>query len=169
MLLACQHSNRSMVEQPITTVYLKENQSSHFNPLFDSMKIYFVLFRSVIVSLVTVTIDTAIFIPLYYASGHLFLSHSTSRFMGMIFQYSAAKNVVFYSDKKNSKAFPQFVLLVAGLGLISYALIKLLITKYAISVPQAKILAEMLIYLIGFTIQRDFIFSSRKIPGSDKA
>lgn len=162
MLLLCQHNDVPVVEQPIRTIYIEENRSSHFNPLFDSMKIYFVLFRAVIVSLMTVALDTAIFIPLYYVSQHLFVSHSIGRFVGMAFQYSAAKKFVFYSDKENAKAFPQFVLLVATLGAIAYWLMRLFIDRYGIAVPQAKIMAEALIYMIGFTVQRDFIFSDRK-------
>ena len=45
MLLACKYTGRQIIEESISTVYLEGNKSSHFNPLIDSMKIYFVLFR----------------------------------------------------------------------------------------------------------------------------
>ena len=34
-----------MVEEPIKTIYEPGNKSSHFNPIVDSMKVYFVLLR----------------------------------------------------------------------------------------------------------------------------
>jgi hypothetical protein len=34
-----------LVEVPVATVYLDANQSSHFDPICDSMRIYFALVR----------------------------------------------------------------------------------------------------------------------------
>ena len=45
MLLKCKNLNVDISEIPITTVYLENNKSSHFNPILDSFRIYFVLFR----------------------------------------------------------------------------------------------------------------------------
>ena len=45
MLVLGKHLSVPVKEVPISTVYLDGNASSHFNPVRDSMKIYFVLFR----------------------------------------------------------------------------------------------------------------------------
>ena len=45
MLLSCRQSGRALREVPIETVYIDNNRQSHFNPILDSMRIYFVLFR----------------------------------------------------------------------------------------------------------------------------
>ena len=39
------HSGRVPYEVPIATVYLESNRSSHFHPVWDSLRIYFVLAR----------------------------------------------------------------------------------------------------------------------------
>ena len=44
VLLLCR-PEISIVEVPIRAIYLHRNSSSHFNPLLDSMRISFVLFR----------------------------------------------------------------------------------------------------------------------------
>jgi glycosyltransferase involved in cell wall biosynthesis len=44
MLIACKYTGVVIVEQTINTVYIDGNRSSYFNPIIDSMKIYFVLF-----------------------------------------------------------------------------------------------------------------------------
>lgn len=51
MLLACKYGGRSIIEKEIRTVYIEGNISSHFNPVVDSMKICFVLFRFMLASL----------------------------------------------------------------------------------------------------------------------
>ena len=45
MLIACKHQGCPVVQQPIRTIYLGRNRSSHFHPILDSMRIYLVLFR----------------------------------------------------------------------------------------------------------------------------
>src|SRR6185369_8570471 len=45
MLIAARQAGVPVVEVPIRTIYEPGNKSSHFNPLTDSMKIYFVLLR----------------------------------------------------------------------------------------------------------------------------
>ena len=43
MLIAAKHLGLAVVEEPIETIYAPGNPTSHFDPLRDSMKIYFVL------------------------------------------------------------------------------------------------------------------------------
>jgi hypothetical protein len=50
MLLLAKHGSIAIVEQPIRTIYTEGNPTSHFNPLLDSLKIYFVLLRFSLVS-----------------------------------------------------------------------------------------------------------------------
>ena len=45
MLIAAKHLGVEVIEQPIQTIYGEGNPTSHFEPLRDSMRIYFVLLR----------------------------------------------------------------------------------------------------------------------------
>ena len=45
MLITCKHQAHPILEEPIRTIYLEENRGSHFRPVVDSMRIYFLLFR----------------------------------------------------------------------------------------------------------------------------
>ena len=62
MLVQCKYKNRHIREVPIATIYIDQNRSSHFNPLLDSMRIYFVFIRFAAVSLTTAGIDNLAFI-----------------------------------------------------------------------------------------------------------
>jgi glycosyltransferase involved in cell wall biosynthesis len=52
MLLLAHGLSVPILEEPIRTIYEKGNQSSHFRPLVDSLKIYIVLLRFYTVSLI---------------------------------------------------------------------------------------------------------------------
>ena len=53
MLLICRQSTLSIQEVRIVTVYIDTNRASHFHPVLDSLRIYFVLFRFTLAALST--------------------------------------------------------------------------------------------------------------------
>ncbi len=168
MLLASKYSGRQIVEQKIETVYIEGNKSSHFNPLLDSMKIYFVLFRFTIASLLTTVIDYTVFLLTLAFTSSLLSSQIAARLTAMIFNYSAVRKLVFYSEQKHSQTFPKYAGLVFTSGSLSYLMIHALSEYTFMSVITAKVISESTIFLANFAIQRDFIFTrSRKQTGTD--
>ena len=89
MLIAARHLGVRIVEAPIRTIYEPGNQSSHFNPLTDSMKIYFVLLRFSSVSLITAVLDNLVFYFVWKRTGS-FLRPS-SAVGGGLFNYSMVR------------------------------------------------------------------------------
>jgi hypothetical protein len=57
MLIAAQQKQFPLRELPIKTIYELGNTSSHFNPLIDSFKIYFVFVRFSAVSITSALLD----------------------------------------------------------------------------------------------------------------
>jgi putative flippase GtrA len=161
MLIAAKHGNRDIVEQAIRTVYIDGNKSSHFNVLLDSMKIYFVLFRFMLASLMTAAVDYLVFLTAFGISSNIFLSLCVARAIAIFVNYTAVKNLVFLSDQQHRVVFPKYVCLVIVNGVIAYGMIKFLVASLAIPVVAAKMMSELIIYLGNFAIQRDFIFSGR--------
>lgn len=165
MLLACKYTGRRIVEEPIRTVYLAGNISSHFNPLIDSMKIYFVLLRFTLASLLSAVLDSALFLFVFGFSASIPISQASARAVSMLFNYAAVKRAVFFSDRKDSNTFPKYLALVIVSGTVSYLLIRFLTTYTSLSVLAAKISAESLVFLANFAIQRDFIFAGHREKG----
>ncbi len=162
MLMACKYTGTDIVEQSIQTVYLENNKSSHFNPIVDSMKIYFVLFRFTLTSLVSALIDNSVFIVIFGVSSSIAISQLSARIVATTFNYSAVRKIVFFSDKSPLSTLPKYLSLVAISGLVSFFLIKIMLSYLPFSVIGAKICAESLIFLANFSIQRDFIFVNSK-------
>jgi putative flippase GtrA len=166
MLLACKHDGRTVVQEPIRTIYEAGNQSSHFRPVFDSMRIYFLLFRFTALSLFTAVVDNLVFIAALSAMGSIGRSQIAGRLVAMIFNYVCARRMVFHSKQPHQTVLPKYVALVAANGLVSYGLIRALHGGLAVDTIVAKLVAEGLLFLANFAIQRDYIFTRRHTGGA---
>ena len=158
MLIACKREDRGILEQRIATVYLNRNRSSHFNPLIDSMKIYFTLFRFMMSSVLTAVIDYIVFLLVFTIGSNILLSQAAARFVALMFNYAVNRRLVFLSKQQHGDVFPKYVMLVIVSGLVSYSIIKLLLMLFPLQVAVAKLISEGIIYFGNFAVQRDFIF-----------
>jgi len=160
MLITGKHAHWPIVEQAIDTIYLEGNKSSHFDPLWDSMKIYFVLLRFMAASVATGVIDYTVFILVYTAGLPLLGSQYAARSVALVFNYLSVKRFVFYSGQKHSDVFPKYLALVIVAGLVSYKITVFLAANFGMSVIVAKLISELLLYIANFAIQRDLIFTA---------
>lgn len=71
MLLSCAKRKISFKQVPIETVYFDDNQGSHFKTLSDSFRIYSIIMKFSIVSIIATFIDIGVFMLLagYWSSG----------------------------------------------------------------------------------------------------
>ncbi len=163
MLIAAKHHGCPIHEQEIETIYLDGNASSHFNPLLDSVRIYFVLFRFTVLSLLTAIVDNSVFFLVHYLTGMLGLSQLLGRVTAILFNYRSVRRAVFLSSEPHHVLFPKYILLVLANGLIAYSLIRLLHENFSTPILFAKISVESVMFFVNFIIQRDFIFKSKKV------
>jgi glycosyltransferase involved in cell wall biosynthesis len=162
MLVACKHQSCRVLEEPIRTIYLRRNASSHFDPILDSMRIYLVLFRFSLLALLTAALDNSVFILAFSKTGSIAKSQIAARFVAMIFNYFGAHRAVFHSRQRHAAVLPKYVTLVVFNGLLSYAAIQFLHHRLTSSAITAKLIAEGLLFLANFAIQRDFVFTQRR-------
>ena len=158
MLIAASKMGIGIEEVGIKTVYINDNRSSHFNPLFDSAKIYFSLFRFLSAGLVAAVIDNLIFIVLFYLGWPIFLSQATGRAIVMVINYLMVRNMVFHSGERHVIAIPKYVATVIVLGCLSYGLIVFASDYLSMPVVAAKIVIESIIFVSSFLAQRVFVF-----------
>lgn len=165
MLIACKHQGCAIREEPVRTIYLEDNRGSHFHPIFDSMRIYFLLLRFSALSLATAVLDNAVFALAWPATGSIAESQAASRLVAMVFNYLGARGLVFHSRQRHAIVLPKYVALVAGNGLLSYGLIQWFHGRLGMATVPAKLLAESLLFIANFAIQRDFVFTRRRAAG----
>jgi len=145
-------------EVPIATVYKDDNKGSHFNPLIDSLKIYFVFLRFLAFSLVSGILDLLAFSLAFFISQNVFLSESLARLFSGTCNFIFNKELVFKSQKNTtSEAFKYALLCGANLA-FSYGIIQSLV-YLGVSVYVSKMLALTGLFLANFAIQRLMVFN----------
>lgn len=162
MLLVCGRNKIPLVEVPIETVYIDNNSSSHFNPLIDSMKIYFVLLRYTLASLLSALVDFLVFISVFPFIGNILYATYTSRAVSLFVNYGLVSRKVFHAREKTSSTFPKYLLLVIISGLLSSILIYCMHNWLKVPVNLAKLVSESILYVSNFFIQKRFIFKEKK-------
>lgn len=161
-LLECLlRTEAALVQVPIQTIYLDNNRSSHFNPVRDSMRIYFLFLRYCGSSLMAFAVDSAVFYPVLFYTGNLFVSQVAGRTASVCVIFFVVRNLVFRSGVSVVRGFVEYVALVAVSGSIAYSLIVLLHGRFHLPVVASKLLAEGLLFLGNFVIQRDIIFTRK--------
>lgn len=149
-------------EVPVRTVYIDNNRSSHFNPVLDSIRIYFVLFRFLISSLSTALIDFIVFIICSKTGMSILLSIIMARLVAGNYNFVVNKKIVFKNETNVLLPFIKYWLLVVLLGSISYSGIWVLVNYANFNKYLSKALFESLLFIISFTVQRNLIFNSVK-------
>ena len=161
MLVAAKHLGVEVVEQPIRTIYEPHNPSSHFHPLRDSMRIYFVLFRFSLVAMLSSALDNLLFFLALHWGATLMGAQLGARVVSVLFNYSAVRKAAFHSGQAHRVVLPRYLALVAVNVLLSYAGIRFLIGTFPVSLFAAKVLAETLLFFVNFVVQRDLVFTRR--------
>ncbi len=157
-LLLAQQKGIDIREAPIQTIYIDGNSSSHFNPIIDSLKIYFVFLRFSLSSLSCAAIDFALFALLYAITANLLVSVVCSRLISATVNFLLARKVVFKSEGVISRQATQYVLLAAGILAVNYLAMRVLSEDLGLNVLVAKVLIETALFFASFAIQNIFIF-----------
>ena len=157
MLAHLCRSGQTPLELPIATVYIEENRGSHFNPIWDSMRIYFVLLRFYASSLLAAGVDFAGFSLCFALTHHLLLSVAVGRLSSLI-NFAINRRFVFRSRASVPGSLWRYYVLAAAVGAVSYGLILTLQTYARWNVFAAKVAVDVLLSLVSFSAQRTFVF-----------
>lgn len=162
MLLEAKKQNVLIVEVPIKTIYIEENQSSHFHALFDSIAIYAVFIRYLFSSVFSFLIDISIFSLIIYFIGEsnfqsITIASYIARSLSSLFNYVVNNYIVFKNN--NSSSFVKYYGLVIIQTLVSSLLVSLIHNVLMDSNPTIlKVLIDLLLFVISFYIQKKWVF-----------
>jgi putative flippase GtrA len=151
----------------IETVYLDGNATSHFDPIRDSARIYFVFARFISSSVLTAVIDYLVFTLAYQFTHSLSLAIGLGRLVAGTFNFTVNKSLVFHSSGNLGRSLAKYAGLVVALGVIAYALIHFLVHQWGWNAYLAKISVEGFLLLCSFVLQRDLVFSSKPLTPTD--
>lgn len=163
MLVRATERRMPIEEVRIQTVY-GSFAKSHFNPLRDSLRIYFVFLRFTGLSIVTAAIDYTVFTLAYLAGRSILPAFIAARIVAGAFNFTANRVVVFRSHGGVPGQAGKYALLVAALMTISYVLVTAMVQVLGINVFAAKIIAEGGLFLASFALQNLVVFSKPEAP-----
>lgn len=162
MLLECAREGIRFYEVPIETVYLGKNESSHFNPIKDSWRIYKDILKFSCSSLLSFCVDYIFYSIFAMISCSVAFSNICARVISSIFNFSMNKKFVFKNKEAIAKTAAKYFLL-AALILAANTIMLELCVKYLIHNKYiSKILIEVLLFFISWAAQKSFVFRKRE-------
>lgn len=148
-----------IVEIPISTVYIDDNSSSHFQAIRDGSRVYRVLFRHFPGFLASSAASFALDYILFNAFYYLLLKRVVpatvlARAISAVFNFLINKRLVFKGcgGKYNLRSYTVLAAAVLGLNL---GLIKLMVDILHWPAFLAKVLVEVVLYIMNFFVQQN--------------
>ena len=179
MLLALGEYGIKLSEQPIETVYIEENQTSHFRPIRDSIRVYSLILKFLVSSIAASIIDNVGFwLALTLLS--MFIDDLGAKIIAFLIARAVSSSINFALNKKkvfkNSASVKSTVLRYYALAIpimaISIGAVCLLDYSIGNSLPiittLIKIAVDLVLFICSFRIQREWVFSKKqKNKGSE--
>lgn len=156
-----------ILEVPIETVYINDNEGSHFRPVRDGLMIYKNIFQFALTSLSSFIVDylvyalALLFLAAAPTSLKILLANGIARVTSSIFNYSTNKKLVFKNQDSILKTGTGYFSLAFGLFVLDTLLIRLFYAVFGLNLLLVKILVGILLFSISWMVQKKFIFKER--------
>ena len=162
VLLDLARDHTPINEMEIETIYLNNNAASHFNPLRDSFRVYKEILKFSASSFIGFLVDYLLYAILLLISGNLLLSNVCARIVSASVNFTINRKFVFKSDKSLLRSAVGYFLLAAAILIGNTAVLSVLTSICSINGMLAKIITEIMFFVISWSTQRFIIFKKRK-------
>lgn len=177
MLLELKRGHIKWTEVPIRTVYIEENQTSHFRPIVDSWRIYKLIFKFMLSSAAGCIVDLGVFWLLALIFGvaqtnlMIYLYTAVARLISSLTNFAINRRVVFRSGGSVGKtllryytlAIPQMLVSAFLVDWVAYGLLHAYASSDggALGITVIKAIVDTVLFFISFRIQRDWVFREK--------
>ena len=175
-LFAVKQAGIEFNEVVIDTVYIEENQTSHFRPIRDSIRIYGIIIRYIASSLASTLIDVTLFTVLNLVFGKLgfsnelriILAEAIARIVSSFVNFSINRKVVFKSKENYGSTMVKYYILCVCQLAASTGLVYLFSTVIfglqdgSLFDTLIKCVVDGFLFLISFRIQQTWVFAKKK-------
>ncbi len=164
VLTYCTHKKIPINQVRIKTLYYDGNATSHFDPVKDSVRIYRELLKFSLSSLACFLLDYALFCVLLGVTGSEVIANVIARVISAGANYTINRFLVFRDDQSMMKTAAQYFALAVGILLCNTALLWTFVNVLHLNSYAAKLLTEVILFVVSWTVQRLIIF--KKKPAS---
>lgn len=143
----------------IPTIYFDQNRRTHFDPLWDSMRVVAVLSRYALSSLAVTAVDFSAFVlVLPHVSGNVVRANILARAFAVVAHFVLSREYVFRAKGqfRLSEVLRYVAIVLANLALTTWLL--LVFQEWGASAISAKILGQLAGFLFTFVILDRFVF-----------
>ena len=166
MLLTLATERYTIIEERIETVYEDNNSGSHFRTVRDSFRVYKEILKFSASSLASFAIDYCMYAVLLTLTGTLGMTHGLvisnigARLVSGTANYTMNRKLVFKSRTGFAKSAAQYIALAALILAGNTLVLSLLAGTFGINSMIAKLITEILFFVISWTVQKYVIFFS---------
>ena len=168
VLLACSQAGIEIVELPIATIYENNNETSHFDPIRDSLAIYGQIIKFASSSLIAFVIDYLLFVTIVHLTSSWILAFSVTfanivaRVVSASCNFTLNKRLVFKHAGRPVQSAVSYSLLATGILVVNTTLIALLTGGLGMAPYIAKIMTELTLFFVSYFVQKKLIFTPKK-------
>lgn len=167
VLLKLRKLELKLVQIDIETVYLGENESSHFRPIMDSFRIFRMIFKFAIVGIICFAVDYLMFYVFLYImlksnsdAEDVFLASVLARICSSLLNFSLNYMVVFKSETNKFNSFIKYY---------SLAIIQMIVSSLGVAGLTTlwqnpmilKPIVDLGLFFVSYYIQKIYIFSKK--------
>ncbi|MDR0929426.1 MAG: bifunctional glycosyltransferase family 2/GtrA family protein [Oscillospiraceae bacterium] len=157
MLLHLRDLKMPLEEVPIETIYLNDNKGSHFHPFRDAVRIYAVIAKFLLSSVLSFALNYALYL-LALALGLVpFYAYVGARLLSSAFNYGINRMAVFGGRGGKGSVLRYYLLAIVQMA-IGASLVELLSRVAWLDASWIIIPVDTLLFFISYLIQRDFVF-----------
>lgn len=166
VLLNATRENIKIVEMPIATIYENNNQSSHFNPIKDSITIYGEVLKFASSSLISFALDLIIFTAMITLTHNLTtavsvtISNVIARLISASVNFTINRRIIFKDNSNVATSATKYALLAMAILIGNTAVLNLL-TMIGMNPIFAKVATELAFFIISYVVQKHFVFAKK--------
>ena len=168
VLMECSKNNIEIKEIDIATIYINNNSGSHFNVFKDSYRIYKEIFKFCAASIICFLVDYAL-----YCIGLVFtvslgkglstvVSNVFARIVSSVLNFTLNKKVVFKRKGNTLKLAISYFMLALCILAGNTIVLKMFVEVFNIDTKIAKLITELIFFIISWFIQKFLIFKKRE-------
>lgn len=162
LLLKAARDGLRIEEVEISTIYLEGNASSHFHPLYDSLRVYAPLFAFVASSVLAFAIDTTALLVFAGLTGSVARSAVAARLISATVNYGVNRVWVFGrhggGPASRKVSAPRYAILALALFAVNVVLLKALTIALGVLIV-AKVITEVSLFAISYLVQKYVVFA----------
>lgn len=168
VLLETKKRGVEILQFPIQTIYINGNETSHFNPLLDSIRIYSLIMKYLLSSLSSFIVDIALFsvfasmLDTIFPEYYIVVSTYFAKVFSCTYGYIVNRKLVFQNNGNVITTAVKFFLLCVIQSTCSGFITKWFVTATDWYQTWCKIIVDTLLFFISFQIQNRWVFKNDK-------